>query len=142
MLADLASTASARDRSTSPSILLHFAIGAAQGLALWMLYESVHGAPWRIASVRVFSAAVYLAIAAPLVWYLSHGGFSSERYRLTFAALLGAIFGLLGAHLGAMAKSAYWSASYVFAAVVLGFVATSLANGWDAARRRFNYRLL
>ncbi len=113
-----------------------------QGVVLWLLYEAVQGSLYRIISTRVLGAALYAAVAGPLAWYLSHGAFTSERRRLTFAMVAGAVFSALGAHVGALSKAAYWVVSYVFAAAVLEFVTIVLVGGWDATTKRFEYRRL
>ena len=117
-------------------------MGVLQGLALWVLYEAVQFEVWPATSPRVFGAAAYAAVVAPLAWYLAHDAFPSQRARVLFAIAMGAAFAGLGAHAGATVRSGAlvsWPPSYVLAAVVLGFVAVSLCGAWDFRWRRFDY---
>lgn len=114
---------------------LHLAVGLAQGAALWLIHrmQSRMSADWS-------AACLYLALALPLAWYLSHGGSQRQRDRTVLLAAIAALFTWLGWHAGRESLGhGVVGAGQFFAAGVLGFVLVPLACGFDAARRRFDY---
>src|SRR4029079_16299184 len=88
----------ARAAPTPPSLTVHVVVGAVQGVAVWLLYEGARNWGWSAAFPRAYAAALSFCVAGPLAWYLTHDAFASARVRRVYAALVGVLFGALGAH--------------------------------------------
>ena len=131
--------------ASMPSLRLHLAIGALQGIALWLLYEAGQRWGWLTGFPRALSALVCFSVAAPLAWYLTHAVFVSERSRVAFAVLLGLLVAALGAHAASVSgfeKPEPAFIAFLIPAAVLAFLVMSLAGGWESSRRRFGYARL
>lgn len=129
-------------------------VGALQGWALWALWKARELKVWPAYDPPGERTLLYVCLALPLAFYLSHGIDALTRgRRIGILAGIGVLFALLGGYSGWAENIAVeplrgiWSIppvrpSDLFAAAILGFIAIPLLAHFDRATNRWSYHAL
>lgn len=134
-------------RASRPMIL----IGTLQGGLLWWLWRAAGEGLWPATQPIWMGALLWGGLAAPLAYYLSENTGLGGRRRALLLLAFTAVQTLLGAYTGwmespsgsverALRLDSLGTFGQITAALIMGFIALSLACGWR--RGRWDYQRL